>query len=181
VRLEDGAIGEEMTDADELRNIPGYPGYRVTRDGRVMGKRGWLKPSKNKKSGVLSFRPVVDGRLGGITVHRAVMFAWIGPCPAGMECCHNDGDPGNNAVDNLRWDTHSSNMEDRTRHMRNAGRAPWRGRNNSQSKLTEENVREIRQLLSDELLTPSMIGECFGVGVTTIFSIKSGRNWGWLT
>lgn len=33
-----------------------------------------------------------------------------------MECCHNDGNPSNNIVENLRWDTHSGNMMDRTLH-----------------------------------------------------------------
>jgi hypothetical protein len=45
-------------------------------------------------------------------VHRLVLEAFTGPCPQGMEACHNDGDPGNNAIGNLRWDTHASNIAD---------------------------------------------------------------------
>jgi hypothetical protein len=33
-----------------------------------------------------------------------------------MECCHYDGDPANNRVGNLRWDTRSSNNLDAVRH-----------------------------------------------------------------
>ena len=49
-------------------------------------------------------------------VHRLVLAAFVGPCPEGMEACHNDGDPSNNQVSNLRWDTRSANMLDKVRH-----------------------------------------------------------------
>jgi len=49
-------------------------------------------------------------------IHVLVLTAFRGPCPDGMECCHNDGDPVNNRLDNLRWDTHGENMLDKVRH-----------------------------------------------------------------
>lgn len=49
-------------------------------------------------------------------VHRLVLEAFVGPCPEGLMCCHNDGVAWNNHVDNLRWDTASSNMHDRVTH-----------------------------------------------------------------
>lgn len=49
-------------------------------------------------------------------IHRLVLEAFIGPCPEGMEGCHNDGDASNNHLENLRWDTHSANMYDRVKH-----------------------------------------------------------------
>lgn len=49
-------------------------------------------------------------------VHRVVLSAFVGPCPDGMECCHNDGDGTNNRLKNLRWDTTSSNMYDKVKH-----------------------------------------------------------------
>lgn len=49
-------------------------------------------------------------------VCRLVIEAFVGPCPRGMECCHNDGDPTNNHVSNLRWDTRSNNIYDAVRH-----------------------------------------------------------------
>lgn len=45
-------------------------------------------------------------------VHRLVLEAFIGPSPDGTECCHNDNDRTNNAVDNLRWDTRYNNCQD---------------------------------------------------------------------
>lgn len=49
-------------------------------------------------------------------VHALVLEAFIGPRPSGMVCCHNDGDPLNNSVDNLRWDTQASNILDIVKH-----------------------------------------------------------------
>jgi hypothetical protein len=49
-------------------------------------------------------------------VHRLVLEAFVGPCPPGMEGCHNDGDQLNNRLDNLRWDTPSNNKLDSVRH-----------------------------------------------------------------
>lgn len=58
--------------------------------------------------------PGVGARLE--SVHRLVLIAFVGQAPDGMECCHNDGDPTNNQLANLRWDTRSENMRDRFRH-----------------------------------------------------------------
>ncbi|WP_052459590.1 HNH endonuclease [Tessaracoccus massiliensis] len=46
-------------------------------------------------------------------VHRLVLEAFIGPCPAGHECCHRNDDPSDNRVENLYWGTRADNMLDR--------------------------------------------------------------------
>jgi hypothetical protein len=57
-----------------------------------------------------------DGRRAVRKIHRLVLEAFVGPCPEGMEACHNDGDGLNNRLENLRWDTRSGNMRDRVLH-----------------------------------------------------------------
>lgn len=49
-------------------------------------------------------------------VHVLVLTAFVGVRPRRMEGCHNDGDPTNNHLANLRWDTASSNQRDRVVH-----------------------------------------------------------------
>lgn len=49
-------------------------------------------------------------------VHRLVLEAFVGPCPDGMEGCHFNGDPADNRLTNLRWDTRSANNLDAVRH-----------------------------------------------------------------
>lgn len=51
-------------------------------------------------------------------VHRLVLEAFVGPQPDGYQGCHNDGDPTNNHVSNLRWDTGSANNYDTVKHGR---------------------------------------------------------------
>jgi hypothetical protein len=42
--------------------------------------------------------------------------AFVGPRPDGTEGCHWNGDPSDNRLTNLRWDTHTANMQDLIRH-----------------------------------------------------------------
>lgn len=51
-----------------------------------------------------------------LLVHRLVLLAFVGPPSIDMQGCHNDGNPANNRLDNLRWDTASANMLDRVTH-----------------------------------------------------------------
>lgn len=57
-----------------------------------------------------------DGQRAQWLVHRLVLFAFVGPCPDGMEGCHNDGNPRDNSLSNLRWDTRSANHLDKVKH-----------------------------------------------------------------
>lgn len=51
------------------------------------------------------------------SVHRLVALAFLGPPPtARHQVAHNDGNPGNNTVENLRWATAIENQRDRLLH-----------------------------------------------------------------
>lgn len=49
-------------------------------------------------------------------IHNLVLEAFVGPCPPGMEGCHENGNKLDNRLSNLRWDTPQSNIEDKERH-----------------------------------------------------------------
>jgi len=49
-------------------------------------------------------------------VHRLVLLTFVGPCPPGMQACHNNGNPFDNYPSNLRWDTISANQFDSIKH-----------------------------------------------------------------
>jgi hypothetical protein len=106
-----------MTEA--WRDVPGYEGlYQVSDCGRVR--------SFHRGGRVLRVCPNSTGRLGlvlclngsqrSFQVHRLVMAAFVGPCPDGMEVCHNDGNHLNNRLENLRYGTRSDNQYDRVKH-----------------------------------------------------------------
>ena len=122
--------------------IPGHVLYEVSNLGSVRRAKSLrqLKPWKNP-SGHLVVKLCDCGSISNRLVHRLVLSAFIGPCPNGMECCHNDGIPQNNKLSNLRWDTPLSNRRDKVRH----GGMP-RGEAHARCKLKDSDVFDIREL-----------------------------------
>jgi len=117
---------------EEWRPIPGYQGYEVSSHGRVRSFRKrakgsgpkWiiaktaqriLKPATDR-TGYLGVNLMLRGRVHHTCIHRLVARAFLGPCPDGMEVCHNDGDSSNNYIGNLRYDSHEANMSDAVEH-----------------------------------------------------------------
>ena len=118
--------------ADEIwRPVAGCEGqYEVSNLGRVrsldrigtQGTRWGRSMSVRLKGRILKPGTVAGGyqyvKIGpvGALVHRLVLEAFAGPCPEGMECAHDDGNPANNHASNLRWATKIENQADRRRH-----------------------------------------------------------------
>src|SRR3546814_16009402 len=69
------------------------------------------------------------------------MEAFVGPRPDGMEVAHNDGDPLNNRLENLRYATPAENTDDKLKHG-----TLLRGNAVGTAKLTVGDVRFIRQM-----------------------------------
>lgn len=127
-----------MSDAEIWKPLPGYGNhYLVSNFGRIQSRdrevkkactgigRGvcvqkykgrLLKPFMTSKYGHMSVHIGVDGEKHVLAMHRAVLLAFVGPAPEGMEACHNNGDASDNCLDNLRWDTHLANNRDRIKH-----------------------------------------------------------------
>lgn len=122
---------DEHNGAERWRSIPGYEGaYEVSNLGRVRSLDRVVIDSRGRSlrlrgrvmAGTLDAigRPVANLYAGKVcTLWRVctlVMTAFVGPRPEGMECCHNNGNPADNRLGNLRWDTHSANAMDMVRH-----------------------------------------------------------------
>lgn len=113
------------------RIIPGLDGgYEVSNLGRVRSRDRyyWRPPSRRRphshgwfrlypgkllatplgSHGYPSFTACGQPRL----VHRAVLEAFVGPCPPGQETLHRDDDKENPSLENLRWGTRSENVAD---------------------------------------------------------------------
>jgi hypothetical protein len=105
--------------AEVWRVVSVAPDYEVSNLGRVRSHKGRapriLRPCVNPH-GYHNHTLFVAGSPIFTTAHVLVATAFIGPRPEGMEVCHNDGDPGHNALANLRYGTRSENARDMLLH-----------------------------------------------------------------
>ncbi len=118
-----------------IKDIPGYPGYKADSDGNIWGIRGRCLKWQYTKSG---YPRVTVGHNTKCTVHILVCLAFYGPRPSGLEIRHLDSNKNNSNPNNLRYGTSRENAND------TIGSGSNRGSNNGHSKLTEEDVIEIR-------------------------------------
>jgi hypothetical protein len=104
-------------------------------------------------------------------VHRTVCILVNGEPPIGTECAHSCG---NNKCANprhLRWATPVENQADKIRHGTDR-----RGEANAQAKLSEENVREILDLIQLGR-THKSIADQFGVSRELVSQISRRVIW----
>lgn len=157
----------------EVRPIPGYPSLAVTAAGEVYGPRGRRKPTPGPRSSpylYVTVRVPGKARPQKLRVHHAVLLAWVGPRPAGMEGRHLDGDLANNAAANLEWSTHVVNIADKDRHG-----TMGRGETVGTARLTEADVRAMRALWPAQSL--AALAKRYGVGKATVGQAVRGETW----
>jgi hypothetical protein len=121
-----------MTEASaEWRSIPGYDGlYQISNHGQVKSlarrverpqgsyhRRETLLRFAADQRGYRSVHLSKDGNPKFHSVHRLVAWVFLRDTWfPGAEVCHNDGNPENNHVSNLRWGTRAENVHDSVLH-----------------------------------------------------------------
>ncbi len=133
---------------EEWRDVSGYNGlYKVSNLGRI--KSFHFNKEYIKKQTINDWGYPTVGLCGlihkprkgkQVKVHKLVMLAFVGEKPKGLVCCHNDGNPKNNCIDNLRYDTEVGNQADRYLHGTRTV-----GERNGKTKLTNIEVLTIRR------------------------------------
>lgn len=110
----------------------------------------------------------VDGKKIRIAAHRLVLFAFKGAPEDGQEACHNNGIAQDNRPENLRWDTHYENNQDRRAH----GTYPS-GDEHHMAKFDEAVIREIyeRQITAKEAMKK------YGISLTHVYRVRAGDTW----
>lgn len=164
------------------KDIIDFIGYQVSDHGNVRSFHSWrgkpvprlLKQVVAGRTATKHAKVLLNNRCGkrkGVYVHKLVLEAFVCARPHKMECCHIDGNPTNNRVNNLRWDTTKNNWKDRIQHG-----TTNRGEQNPNSKLTANDVILIRK----DTRSLVDIGKHYGVDSSTIGHIKKRRGWAWL-
>ncbi|MGA3803708.1 NUMOD4 motif-containing HNH endonuclease [Ralstonia nicotianae] len=127
-----------------------------------------LSPAPRSRLGDMAVNLTADGKTTMQSVHRLVLTAFVGPCPDGMECCHNNGNASDNRLENLRWDTHLANNGDRKLHG-----TYLLGEDHKMAKLSEEQVTEILSLG----LRYTEVVRRYGISKSQAFRICKGQAW----
>lgn len=176
------AMAERIVNGVRYRSIPGFSRYEAGDDGSVWswiapGSHGVahephpVKQAKDKKGYCRVSLANDAGEIKGVSVHRAVLFAFAGAPPAGQEACHNNGNPSDNRPANLRWDSRKANHADKWLHGTQQA-----GSQHPHAILDEDRVLAIKQRLTLGH-TLKAIASDHGVDRTTVSKIRTGEHW----
>lgn len=176
---------DRMDPVEEWRDIAGFEGvYKVSSWGRVYSVLR-IEPMKNgrlREYGGRILEPTSTQEYPAVTlykggsktqrkIHLLVLQAFVGAAPDGMEACHNDGNAWNARLSNLRYDTHAANVLDRFRHG-----TVLRGEQIKSSKLSEQEVRQIKAMLAEGFKARDL-SVIFNISPENIWKIERGDGW----
>lgn len=174
---------------EQWRTVPGYRRrYEVSDLGRVRSLDRWESAGKRIKKrwragrilkvsvdkyGYPHVRLYFNSDSLNVTVHKLVLLAFVGPCPAGMQARHYpDGTPTNCNLRNLSWTTASINLNDRVEH-----KTMYNGQQHHSAKLTVKMVRAIRQIKEWPRGTLIDLARKYGVRTKVIHRARDGQTW----
>lgn len=149
--------------------------YSISNLGNVKSKRGRLMKLGFDKYGYIRITLCQNGKKRPYYVHRLVCLEFLLNPENKPLVNHKNGKRSDNRVENLEWSTHQENVI----HGFKNGRIPAtaKGEKAPHHILKERDIPNIRKLLQEGEKSMREIGNIYGVGLQTIYSIKSGKNW----
>lgn len=161
---------EGLYQVSDLGNVKSLDREVTYKDGKVRIHKGkLLKPQKHRDGG-LKIGLYKNKKPETFTPQKLVMSVFIGPRPEGYQICHIDGNPLNNKLSNLRYDTQAENNIDCYRQKGSSNRG----------KYSIEQILEIRRLSNTNELTQKEIAEMFNTSSSYISSIVNRRVFSYL-
>lgn len=139
----------------------------------------WTGGRNEHGYGHVSFRPIKTK-----LAHRVAWILTHGEIPAGLNVCHHCDNPPCCNPAHLFLGTHADNGWDKVRkgrHHLQVDPTKAQGVRNPAARLSEDDVRTIRDLALHSDLTHRQIGERFSVSKTTIRDIVRGNHWSHVT
>lgn len=167
---------EGIYQISNLGNVKSLSRSRYNKDGVLRHyKERILKQKHNRANGYNFVILYKECSCKTLTIHRLVATAFLDKFNFNV-VNHIDGNKLNNNVNNLEWCDTSHNHKHAIRTgLRDV--ISLKGSENPFSKLTEDDVIEIKLLLKENRLTQREIGSIFNVYHTTISKIKNGTSW----
>jgi len=176
---------------EQWKDIEGYEGYyqvsdlgnvksleRITKGkvgtrlGRRLIRERILKPGTSEK-GYLYINLCKESKLKGSKVHRLVATAFHPNPDDKPEVDHKNENKTDNRSSNLRWVTHSENIE----YAVASGAHNFKGERHHKSILTEEQAIEVIKLLQTSSISGAQIGINYGLHGSSISQINIGYTW----
>lgn len=160
----------------QIAPIPGHTGYFCTPYGDVYSvKSGELKIMK-QRTGTRGYKIIAlavgRGRYKYALVHRLILATWSGQSGEGLEVNHKNGVKTDNRLENLEWVSRTQNE----RHSRAELGKDMRGEKHTGSKLTTEQVIEIRKLKGQGWSYPKL-SKKYGIGMSQLHRIVKRIKW----
>jgi hypothetical protein len=169
--------------------VPGYEDrYDISDQGRVRSYYRWgsaelcnipqriLRPGTHTCGYLQVYLHGGNGKPIMWLVHRLVMLAFIGPCPAGHEVNHLDGNKANNHLQNLEYSTKSANQKHAV--LNGLLQPPGgKGEDNYSAKLTDAQLGAIRLLYATGRYTYTELATLFRVTSINVGHIIQRRTW----
>lgn len=130
-----------------------------------------LKPSVDRYGYKRTSLTDKNGNVKYFTIHRLVAIHFIDNPNNKKTVNHIDGNKLNNHKDNLEWNT----VSEQNYHAYRCNLNSRKGELNNSSKLTVENIKEIRSLIN--LKTIKELSEKFKISRSHISNIKNNKAW----
>lgn len=164
-------------DEEIFVDIKGYEGlYQISNYGRVYSinykyiLRTYETTDNSKK--YVAVKLYKNKKSKAYYIHRLVLSHFNRDPNNKEEGRHIDGDTRNNKLRNLEWGTHKENEEDKLRHGTNAV-----GSRNGLSKLTEQQVIEIRELYKTRQYKQRDLARMFNISFQVMSAILNYKAW----
>lgn len=161
----------EVSDQGEVRTIERYvelPTHRYVKRQKMLTQFDDGRGYKHVK--------LYDGKGNpkSFTVHKVVAITFIDNPNNYIEINHIDHNKHNNCVDNLEWITRSENVKHSYK-MRDP--KTYKGSGNKNSKLTEEQVIQMREEHKTGEFTYKQLADKYSVGTTLVGYIIKNQVW----
>ena len=162
---------------EQWRVISEFPTHEISSEGRIRkAVDTWRSPAGTVLSvHVARYRSAhiwADGRLHTRMISRLMLEAFVGPPPSPIhQAAHNDGNPHNDVLGNLRWATPKENCADRVVH----GTLRY-GSRHARTKTSVETVRRARELVKSGL-TYTQTARALGLTAGHVQLIATNQVW----
>lgn len=161
----------------DMKNIDGYNDYCISPDGSVTSfkyNKARILKTRVNKNGYLYVNLCKDGKYHSVCIHRLVAKHFLEEYTDDLQVNHIDGNKRNNNVSNLEMVSASENLKHAVRLGLLVNPV---GEDHPCSKITKDQVLEIREKYQPHIVTMTMLAEEYDISKDEVKNILYRKNW----